>query len=563
MNPRAGTAADAAPATLTELAETPDLSGAFPRLDLAQIQALAARATRRRTDPGDVLVVEGRSQAEFLIVVEGTVAIMENYGTSDQRVIRVHGPGRFLGEFGLLTGQSALFTAVVARAGEVLSVPAERLRTLVTEDPVLGDVILRAFMQRRSLAFGTGVGFRIIGSRYSTAVRAIREFAFRNRVPHRFVDVEDSPEAEALLRQCGVGPDETPVVLWRDRVLRSPSPAALGELIGLRGRRNGTTVCDLLVVGSGPAGLAAAVYGASEGLVTVAIDGVATGGQAATTSRIENYLGFPAGISGIELADRAVVQASKFGARITVPAAAAALISDDGRYLVRTQDGSELHARSVVITTGARYRKLPVPRLDEFEETCVFYAATQVEAQHCVRDPVVVVGGGNSAGQAAVFLAEHASRVVLVVREGSLDEYMSRYLADRIRRDPRIEVLTATEVRRSIGDDPARMEAVVVEDTSTGERRTIDAREMFVFIGAEPCTGWLAGTLALDSGGYVLTGAAAGRALGDDTSRQLLETSAPGVFAAGDVRSGSVKRVASAVGEGSMAIRLVHEHLAR
>ena len=548
---------------LAELDETPDPSGAFPRLDSAKIDILAARGTRRPTEQGEVLIVEGEQQAEFFVVLEGTAAIMEDYGTPEQRVIRVHGPGRFLGEFGMLTGQPALFTAVVARVGDVLSVPVSELRALVAEDPVLSDLILRAFLQRRSLAFGMGVGFRIIGSRYSMAVRKLREFAFRNRVPHRFIDLEDDPEAEALLRQFGVAPEETPVVLWRDRVLRNPSAAELADLIGLRSSPNASTVCDLLVVGSGPSGLAAAVYGASEGLATVAIDGVATGGQAATSSRIENYLGFPAGISGIELADRAVIQAKKFGARITVPAPAVALVNDDGRYLVRVDDGSELYARSVVITTGAKYRKLSVPRLDDFEESCVFYAATQVEAQQCVRDPVVVVGGGNSAGQATVFLANHASKVIMVVREDSLDEYMSRYLADRIRHDPRIEVLTHSEVRELTGDDPARLEAVVIEDNKTSERRTVEARELFVFIGAEPCTSWLADTLALDSGGYILTGPAVSRALGDDSPRQLLETSAPGVFAAGDVRSGSVKRVASAVGEGSMAVRLVHEHLAR
>lgn len=565
MRPGAGAATDVepSPGVPVDLDETPDPGGACPRLNPAQIQVIAARATRRRTEPGELLIVEGAPQTEFFVVTAGTVAVVEDHGTPEQRVVRVHGPGRFLGEFGLLTGQPALFTGVVSRPGEVLAVPAEELRVLVTEDPVLGDLILRAFLQRRSLAFGTGAGFRIIGSRYSPAVHALREFAFRNRVPHRFVDLEDNRAAESLLRQLGVGPEETPVVLWRDRVLRGPSPAELAELIGLRARRDVPTVCDLLVVGSGPAGLAAAVYGASEGLATVAIDGVATGGQAATSSRIENYLGFPAGISGSELADRAVIQARKFGARITVAAPAEALVSDDGRYLVRTEDGAELHARSVVVTTGARYRKLPVPRLAEFESTCVFYAATQVEAQHCVRDPVVVVGGANSAGQAAVFLAEHASTVTMVVREHSLDECMSRYLADRIRRDPRIEVLTTTEVRELVGDDPARMEGVVVEDNRTGERWTVEARELFVFIGAAPCTAWLGTTVALDPGGYVLTGSAAGRALGDGRSRQLLETSAPGVFAAGDVRSGSVKRVASAVGEGSMAVRLVHEHLAR
>jgi thioredoxin reductase (NADPH) len=322
---------------------------------------------------------------------------------------------------------------------------------------------------------------------------------------------------------------------------------------------------DVCVVGAGPAGLAAAVYGASEGLTTIVVDAVAIGGQAATSSQIENYLGFPAGISGGELADRAAIQARKFGARTSVPATAQQLTRDDGHYQIRFADGTEVSARTVVLATGARYRKLPVPRLEEFEETSIYYAATPMEAQLCVNDPVVVVGGGNSAGQATTFLADHVGKIRLVVREHRLDEYMSRYLADRIERDPRIEVLMHTEVRELLGDKS--LEAVVVQDNESGERRTLEARELFVFIGADPCTDWLAGTLALDSGGYVLTGANAARAVNgqfDELGRAplMLETTSPGVFAVGDVRSGSIKRVASAVGEGSMAVRLVHEYLA-
>ena len=289
------------------------------------------------------------------------------------------------------------------------------------------------------------------------------------------------------------------------------------------------------------------------------------GGQAATTSRIENYLGFPAGISGGELADRAAIQARRFGARTSVPTTAQQLTRDDGQYRVRFADGTDVLARTVVLATGARYRKLPVPRLEAFEETSVYYAATPMEAQICVEDPVVVVGGGNSAGQATISLADHVRKIHLVVREHRPDEYMSWYLAERIERDPRIEVLLHTEVRELLGDKV--LEAVVVEDNESGERRTLEARELFVFIGADPCTDWLAGTLALDSGGYVLTGSAAALEVNgqfDELGRppMILETTQPGVFAVGDVRSGSIKRVASAVGEGSMAVRLVHEHLA-
>lgn len=547
------------------LSETPDAEGAYPRLSQEQLDELEPYGERRPIRPGEVLYAEGDPSESFYVILAGRVAMVEGYGTDAQQVVRVHGPGRFLGELSLLTGQTEFFTAVALEDGEVLAVPFDRLRTVVTRSPGLGDVILRACLVRRTLAIGIGAGFRIIGSAYSQETRRLRDFAMRNRLPHRFIDLESDPTAENLLHQFDIGPDETPVVVWRDRVLRNPSNAELAQLVGLVTVSGSGSTCDLIVVGAGPAGLATSVYGASEGLSTVAVDAVAVGGQAATTSRIENYLGFPAGISGGELADRAAIQARKFGARTSVPATAQQLTRDDGQYRIRFADGTEVLARTVVLATGARYRKLPVPRLEEFEETSVYYAATPMEAQICVNDPVVVVGGGNSAGQATIFLADHVRQIRLVVREHRLDEYMSRYLADRIERDPRIEVLLHTEVRELLGDK--LLEAVVVEDNESGERRTLEARELFVFIGADPCTDWLAGTVALDSGGYVLTGSAAARAANgqfDELGRppMMLETTQPGVFAVGDVRSGSIKRVASAVGEGSMAVRLVHEHLA-
>ena len=547
------------------LPETPDLDGAYPRLSQAQLATLEPYGERRPIQTGNVLYTEGDPSESLYVILAGRVAMVEAYGTDEQRVVRVHGPGRFLGELSLLTGQTEFLTAVALDGGEVLVVPVEGLRAVVSRDPVLGDDILRACLLRRTLAIGLGAGFRIVGSRYSQDTRRLRDFAMRNRLPHRFIDLEDDPAAENLLRHLGVGPEDTPVVVWRDRVLRNPSNAELARMVGLATVAGGESTCDLLVIGAGPAGLAAAVYGASEGLTTVAVDAVAIGGQAATSSRIENYLGFPAGISGGELADRAVIQARRFGARTSVPATAQQLTQNDGHYLIRFSDGTAVSARTVVLATGARYRKLPVPRLEEFEETSIYYAATPMEAQLCLNDPVVVVGGGNSAGQATIFLADHVGKIRLVIREHRLDEHMSRYLADRIERDPRIEVLVHTEVRELLGDKS--LEAVVVQDNETGEQRTLEARELFVFIGATPCTDWLAGTLALDSGGYVLTGSEAARAANgqfDELGRAplMLETTEPGVFAVGDVRSGSIKRVASAVGEGSMAVRLVHEHLA-
>jgi thioredoxin reductase (NADPH) len=552
-------------AEAASLPETPNLDGAYPRLGQAQLDTLQPYGQRRPIQGGEVLFVEGDPSESLYIILAGRVAMVEGYGTDEQRVVRVHGPGRFLGELSLLTGQTEFYTAVALDNGEVLVVPVEGLRAVVSGNPALGDDILRACLIRRTMAIGLGVGFRILGSCYSQDTRRLRDFAMRNRLPHRFLDLENDPTAENLLRQFGLEPDETPVVVWRDRVLRNPSNAELAQLVGLTTVAGGESACDLLVVGAGPAGLAAAVYGASEGLTTIVVDAVAIGGQAATSSRIENYLGFPAGISGGELADRAAIQARRFGARTSVPATAQQLTRDDGHYRIRFADGTEVFARTVVLATGARYRKLPVPRLEEFEETSIYYAATPIEAQLCVNDPVVVVGGGNSAGQATIFLADHVGKIHLVVREHQLDEYMSRYLADRIERDPRINVLLHTEIRELLGDKSLR--AVVVQDNESGQQRTLEARELFVFIGATPCTDWLAGTLALGSGGYVLTGADTARAANgqfDNLGRAplMLETTEPGVFAVGDVRSGSIKRVASAVGEGAMAVRLVHEHLA-
>lgn len=541
--------------------ETPDLHGAFPRLSEAQIASLARFGERRTTEPGEVLFLEGEPGNALIVILTGRVAVMGGYGTPEQRVLRVHGPRRFLGELSLLTGQVAFYTAVALEAGQVLVVPADQVRALVAQDPALGDEILRACLIRRTLTIGQGAGFRVIGFGHSPVTARLREFAMRNRLPHRFIDLAEDPAAGELLRELNFRPEDTPIVLWRDRMLRCPTPAELGAMIGLPNARGERVVNDLLVVGAGPAGLAAAVYGASEGLRTTALDAVATGGQAATSSRIENYLGFPAGISGAELADRAMIQAEKFGARIGVPAEVVGLDRRDDHYVVRLADGDEIETRTVVIATGARYRKLPVPRLAEFEMTCVYYAATLMEAQHCTTHPVAVVGGGNSAGQATLFLADHSAGVTLIVRESTLGEYMSAYLADRIVRDPRIEVRLHSEVRELVGGES--LEAVVVEDTASGERSSLPVRDLFVFIGAQPCTGWAAGTLAMDSGGYLLTGADTSRGAYERLGRAPLplETSWPGIFAVGDVRSGSVKRVASAVGEGAMAVRLAHEHL--
>jgi thioredoxin reductase (NADPH) len=543
--------------TAARLAETPDVAGAYPRLAAEHLELLRGHGRTRTVRRDDVLVREGQRERDFHVVLSGLVAVVEGYGTPQERVIRVHGAGRFLDELSLLTGQPSFVSMVAASPGEILAVSLPALYGLVRQDQKLGDLILRCYLARRQLLVGSVAGIKIIGSRFSPDTRRLRELAARNRVPHTWIDLEDDPEAEGLLRSLAVDPRDTPVVIWRDIVLRNPANAQLAQIAGLRQSGASAAMCDLVVVGAGPAGLAAAVYGASEGLATLVLDAVAVGGQAGTSSRIENYLGFPAGISGAELADRAVVQAKKFGATLDVPAEAVRLGAFDGDQVVHLDDGTQLRTRTVVIATGARYRRLDVPRLAEFEGSSVYYAATVLEARVCEQQPVVVVGGGNSAGQATVFLAGHATAVRLIIRHDDLARDMSRYLVDQIEQLPNVEVLPNTEVTDLVGDD-GRLRALIVRDNKTGDQHEIAATALFVFIGAQPCTGWLAAGVALDDHGYVLTGPDAGAG-----PASLLETSRRGVLAVGDVRSGSIKRVASAVGEGAMAVRLIHNYLAR
>ncbi|NUS91326.1 MAG: FAD-dependent oxidoreductase [Nocardia sp.] len=553
--------------------ETPDELGAFPRLTDDQVATLEVGGARRPVRAGEVLIREGEPSKDFFVILSGRVAIIdEGEGESERRILRVHGRGRFLGELGLLEGQVAFFTAEAIEDGEILVVPAERVRELVAHDLVLSDLILRAYLIRRHLLIGLGSGFRIIGSCYSPDTLRLREFAMRNRLPHRLIDVEQDDRAEQLLRSLDIAPEDTPVVIWHgEKVLRNPPNTELARVVGLPAPdpvRDATQdVRDLIVVGAGPAGLAASVYGASDGLNTVTLESIAAGGQASTSSRIENYLGFPAGISGAELAERAVIQAGKFGARLLVSAEVTGLVPEDGHHALPLADGGVVRGRAIVFATGARYRKLTVPGLEALEGTSVYYAATHQEARMCGTEPVAIVGGGNSAGQATVFLADGASRVHLLIRGSDLGKSMSRYLVDRIERHPRVTVHRNTEVRTVHGEK--YLEEITVENNHTGEQDTLRVRALFVFIGAMPYTGWLADTIALDDHGFVLTGMDAVHARGDGTQRtgarspRTLETSLPGLFAAGDVRSGSVKRVASAVGEGAMAVRQIHEYFDR
>jgi thioredoxin reductase (NADPH) len=538
-----------------------------PKLREDQIEVLGRYGQTRETEAGEVLFRAGDTENDFIVVLEGEVEVVDD-SAGEARTMGVLRAGRFVGDLTMLTDQAVGASAVMPEGGKVLAIPRERLKEVVTEEPDLSDIILKSFIARRSWGMRAGFGLRIIGSRHSGDATRLREFAARNRLLHVWIELEEDPKAAALLERFGAKPSETPVVVWLGKVvLKNPTNSELARVIGLKVDASRERTYDLVVVGTGPAGLGASVYGASEGLSTIALESVALGGQAGTSSRIENYLGFPAGLSGFELASRALVQADKFGARTSVPQEAVGLRRADGHYRIELSEGGEVKGRSVIVATGARYRRLAVPRLELFEGGSVHYAATQAEAQRYEGEEVAVVGGGNSAGQAALFLAGHTRRVYLLIRGDDLGKGMSRYLVKRVMDSEKIVLLANTEARELVGEE--RLAGVVIEDNRSGARRTLGARALFVFVGAEANATWLQGTVELDQSGFVLTGTALDRsALGGNLWRNLsrepflLETSLPGVFAAGDVRSGSIKRVAFAVGEGAMAVRLVHQHLA-
>ncbi len=554
---------DEEPPIAAGVPETPDRDGAFPRLNESQRASLRELGRVRSVEAGEVLFAAGERGSHFFVIESGAVAIVQGHGRED-RIIAVHGQHRFLGELGLITGQTLYLSAIVRDPGEVIEIPLERLPEIARTDKPLSDLILGAFMARRSILIDVGTGIRLIGSRFSPDSRRLREFLARNRMPYEWIDLEDDDQADALLGSLGVEPGETPVVVASDGgVLHNPSPAELGRAIGLGSPAGTPVMCDVVIVGAGPAGLSAALYAASEGLDVLEIEAVASGGQASTSAMIENYLGFPSGVSGTELAQRAGLQAGKFGARINVPVEAVGIHSESGRHEIALSDGQTATGRTVVIATGARYRRLDVPRLEEFEGGGVYYAATQAEATLCADDPVVIVGGGNSAGQAAVFLSGRVSSCRLLIRGGDLGKSMSKYLVDQIERNDAIEVWTHSEVVELIGEH--ELEGIRIADARSGERVEQPTRALFVFIGASPHTEWLEGQIASDDSGFLLTGRdVRGEDLREyDGERPLfLETSRPGIFAVGDVHSGSIKRVASAVGEGSMAVRLIHQRLA-
>lgn len=527
---------------------------AFRRLTDEQRSALASAATRRRCEAGEVLFATGECDYRFFVVETGEVAVFEG-DPVDDRLLTVHKPGEFTGDVDVLTGRPSLVTGIARGPTVVMEIGAGQIRDLIRATPWLADVLLSAFTaRRRLLERGGSHPTRLVGSRFSPDTTRLRQFLARHGVPFTWIDTETDNAVDQVLQALGLDESQTPVVETEERLLRNPSNAALADALGLRDAVD-EGLYDLAIVGAGPAGLAAAVYAASEGLRAIVVEQLAPGGQAGCSSRIENYLGFPAGVSGAELADLAVLQAYKFGAQVSSPSPAVALDVDGSRRVVTLEGGDRVAARAVLIASGARYRRLDVPERARFDGAGIYYSATLTEAPLCADEPVVVVGGGNSAGQAALFLSGHARRVHLVARCEDLKATMSRYLVRRIEACDRIEVRLHTDIVALHGE--GQLGAVEVVDRRDGARERLDVRAIFSMIGAVPNTAWVPDSVEKDPRGFIRTGT-------EVRTRQvgyLLETSVSGVFAAGDVRSGSSKRVAAAVGEGSMAVQFVHQFL--
>ncbi|HZR30160.1 MAG TPA: FAD-dependent oxidoreductase [Terriglobales bacterium] len=536
----------------------------FPKLNPAQIARVAAHGKKRFVQSGEVLLEQGEQTRRFFLVISGTLEILRPPGGE---LIVVHEAGQFAGDVHMLSGRSSVVRARMGEAGEVVEVDRDSLQKLVQTDSELSDIFMRAFIMRRVELITRGLGDVILlGSSHSAGTLRIKEFLMRNGHPYSYIDLERDASAQEFLDRFQVTVEEIPVLICRGKTaLRNPSNQQVADCLGFNQAIDKTQVRDVVVLGAGPAGLAAAVYAASEGLDVLVLETNAPGGQAGSSSKIENYLGFPTGISGQELAGRANVQAQKFGAQVLISRAATRLLCDRKPYVVEIEGGAQLAARTVIMAMGAQYRRLPLANLARFEGNGVYYGATFIEAQLCEHDEVVVVGGGNSAGQAAVFLAQKAKRVYILVRGDGLAETMSRYLIRRIEENPVIELRTHTEITALDGGD--QLERMCWRNNQTGEVEAREIQHLFLMTGATPNTGWLNGCVALDDKGFVKTGldlqpedlAAAHWRLARPPL--LFETSLPGVFAVGDVRAGNVKRVASAVGEGSIAIHLVHQVL--
>jgi thioredoxin reductase (NADPH) len=538
----------------------------FPQLTAAQIGRISAVGERRSVRSGEVLFELGEQNTRFFVIIEGAVEIVHPVEGREERVT-VHGPGEFTGEINMLSARRTLVRGRAVGDGQIIVVDRDHLRALVQRDFELSEILMRAFILRRVALIAQGdSGLVLIGSRHSARTLRIREFLSRNAQPFTYQEVESDPGVQALLDRFHVGVEEVPVVVCEaGQVLRNPSIEALAAGLGLSPDFNIEAIRDVVIVGAGPAGLAAAVYAASEGLDVLVLEDSAPGGQAGSSSRIENYLGFPTGISGQELAGRALMQSEKFGAEVAIARGAVGLDCASKPYKVQLANGEVVRARTVVIASGARYRKPALPELSRFEGSGIMYSATHVEAQLCKGEEIAIVGGGNSAGQATVFLSQSSAEVNMLVRGPGLAESMSRYLIQRIEDSANVVLRARTQIDALEG--AGSLERVRWRHVDSGKSETRSIRHLFLMTGADPNTAWLKRCVLLDDNNFVKTGADLdAREL--EAARwplvrrpELLETSRPGIFAVGDVRSGSVKRVASAVGEGSVCVQLIHRAL--
>jgi thioredoxin reductase (NADPH) len=538
----------------------------FPTLTAAQVERTAAHGRTRLIRAGEVLVEAGAQVVPFFVVTAGRVEVVQLSG-ANETLVAAFGPGQFTGEVNMLSGRPAILRVRAGERGEVIEVAREHLLALVQTDSELSELIMRAFIVRRVELIAHGLGdVVLVGSNHCSGTLRVKEFLTRNGHPYSYIDLDRDADIQDLLDRFHVSAADVPVLICRgETVLRNPTNQQIADCLGFNEAIDHTQIRDVVIVGAGPAGLAAAVYAASEGLDVLVLETNAPGGQAGSSSKIENYLGFPTGISGQALAGRAYTQAQKFGAQVIIAKGAKRLACDHKPYAIEIDDGIRVPARTVVIATGAAYRKPTIENLAQFENAGVYYGATFMEAQLCRNEEVVVVGGGNSAGQAAVFLAQSAKRVHMLVRASGLAESMSRYLIRRIDQNPAIVLKTNSEIVTLEGND--HLERVRWREDQTGNIETRDIRHVFLMTGAVPGTRWLDGCVALDGKGFIKTGPDLSK---DDLasahwplarSPHLLETSLPGVFAVGDVRGGNIKRVASAVGEGSIAVSFVHQTL--
>ena len=542
----------------------------FPTLTSVQMARIAARGRRRTIALGEVLVEVGAKDVPFFVVVSGAVSgelqAARHSGATETLVV-AHGPGQFSGEASMISGRRAMGRLRASDPGEVIELEREQLLALIQTDAELSEILMRTFMLRRLELIARELGdVVVIGSAHCAGTLRVKEFLTRNGHPFHYIDLDRDADAQSVLDQFHVSAADVPVLIGGgDAVLRNPSNEQIAECLGFNDAIDQTRVSDLVIVGAGPAGLAAAVYGASEGLDVLVLESSSPGGQAGSSSRIENYLGFPTGISGLDLMGRAYAQAQKFGAQIMIANGATQLACGRQLYEVQMAGGSRVRARAVIIATGAEYRRPALANLSQFEGAGVYYSAMPMEAQLCVGEDVIVVGGGNSAGQAAVFLAQSAKRVHMLVRGEGLADTMSRYLIRRIEENPAIVLKTHTQIVALEGNGP--LERVRWRDDRTADDETNDMRHVFLMTGAVPNTGWLERCVVLDGKGFIKTGPELSQ---DDLAAAqwpltrppyLLETSRPGVFAVGDVRGGNIKRVASAVGEGSIAVAFVHQVL--